>query len=364
MNIDNDIFDELRHKWNSLKSNNDGDNSFWDIFQNSYLKNEISLLDPSKKSSFKNFSSEILFYPELISMLINKCKEHGCQLEITFFSTLLPRHYWNFPVFINDEISYFSIAKDFIDKYRESIENKANIRRVLIIGDGLETYHGINLFSVADLALDSKSFIPEDGLGKITWDEFIKQYKECNHNNYLLHIPKDKFCYLPYIKTKDVTKLENYEYVLKSLISTGEIYRFAKKGKESVYNYYINKLHSNNDTAAAKYILLGKDTKDVFHQNLRFVRTKKEDVPLNKLSLDSALIEITNISNDSKKSYILNVFMDIFNNIIRIRIIDEKDSDYGTYSDNIKDLLRISRPLPLKTKKTDRSKCDIVMFME
>ena len=93
---------------------------FWKAIALSYIEQDVKLEEQ------QIFITQISFYPRLIEVLLSTLNKANTKVtvNILFFSTLLPRHYWNFPMQFNYNGTLVSYVRsiEFLEKYREGLK--------------------------------------------------------------------------------------------------------------------------------------------------------------------------------------------------------------------------------------------------
>ena len=360
----NTVFEEIapivQEVWNKH-----GNGDFWKTFAKSYFRKDNEACDEKK------FITAIAFYPHLIQTLIGE--NSNANIEITFFSTLLPRHYWNFPLPFDDkskkDSNFYSKQIPYIDEYRKSIKEtldkekkkkesdkgKFKLNRILLLTanqDGCNLFGG-HLFDYRKIFEDKKAKVPNsnNNLGQqlITWEKVFEN-KSKFHDNNLSHLPKDYFIDATTIKDEK-RGLEVYEN--KREIKGKQLYSFPKLNKEgeSVFDYYIKNLHSSENEA--RYIIFDRTKENKTPAEKGFFLTPCADkVFFKKISLDSALIKFNN------EEFILDVYMDIVQNIISIKVISERERDFIDMKKEFIDIEKLALSLPTNGKRKEKPKED------
>ncbi|WP_298552871.1 hypothetical protein [uncultured Parabacteroides sp.] len=330
------------------------EHDFWKALAISYIEQDFKM-DKAHK-----FITQISFYPKLIETLVRvlkKMKEEKkveINLEITFFSTLLPRHYWNFPVMYKNNNDIHSIAVDFLDDYRAQIHNciqengeiSVNIKRILFLAQdsSIKTYKGESrLFLYKEFEKDFHYYCPEKAI-KRKWKEIIaeKQEKLTSLEEYLFDM--DTATLIGNIKNEDPSKQrwqDEYLYLLTNK---------QKKGRLSVGDYYINQLHSKDTEENARYIVVCNK----LAMERGTLRKKgyclEENLP--SISPDLSYIKITTKETDGNPistSYILDTYMDIKQGIVKLQVIKD-DEKAKVMSEAIHKIIGLS--MPIKNKYT------------
>lgn len=330
---------------------------FWSALANSYFENE------HMSNSNNNFYSKISFYPNLIKYLTTSVVEKGDspEIEITFFSTLLPRHYWNFPIpkrLINnsgdEENFFFSNTKEFLEKYREilcnSIKvNKIKLKRVLILGNKRFFFKNTHLFSAKDLQEDNKYYLEldEKNQGKtkeipIPWSSIFNHEIDINSKE-KIYSTGCRLLESGLWFGGNGDKPDNVQEI-KEILNSRKFYQFSSNNssekKISLLNYYIQYLHSHNE---AKVLIIKEDENHqssfkIFDKSYSAIHKSK--LKTESFNLDSAYIKI------GKKVLILNTYMDTFNNTVKLKIIEPSNTDiFNKLTVEIDEFYNISKPL-------------------
>lgn len=325
-----DIIEAIKGKMSKYKeiweSNITGswESRFWKAVALSYIEQDVEL------ERQRIFVTQISFYPNLIKSLIsilnNVKKEFACKisLDITFFSTLLPRHYWNFPLEYKDQDNVCIDAPDFLDTYRESIKDyvntgadiSINIERILVIAVGSTRNVDGNtiLFCEKDLNRDKQYLIPDPAVGKKSFSHFIEQNKSYR-DQYLIDIDDLG-------RTTDLYKKRKNE--------KSQIYLLENKSKKQIqrntlYDYYIKKLHSTG--GARKLIVCDESWEDRCKKGSGYCVEKQFDSVSPNLSVIKIKIE-NDVLEDEKKEfeYALDTYMDLKMGIVKLQICDLKEN--------------------------------------
>lgn len=304
------------------------DIDLWKAVARSYIEKDQNLEEQ------QIFITQISFYPNLIDTLIKVLKEKAEEnsevkicLDITFFSTLLPRHYWNFPLEYKDENNVCIDAPDFLDTYRESIENCVNtnkgisvkIERILVITSGEKRKVDGNtiLFCNNDLNADKQYLIPDHAAGKINWTDFIEKDK----------IYKDQYL----IDIKDLTKTTDIYKNKKN--KTSRIYLLQKSRRQikrsTLYDYYIEKLHSEG--GARQLVVYPQDAlpESVCKKcgSGKCLEGQFDSVSPN-LSIIKIKIENNALPEQNKElAYVLDTYMDLRMGIVKLQIWNLEENE-------------------------------------
>lgn len=350
--------------WKS-KVSETSESRFWKAVALSYIEQDIEMEEQQV------FITQISFYPKLIETLISVLEHvEGVEINITFFSTLLPRHYWNFPVkFVSKNggkhVTY-SRAMRFLDNYRDEIckcvktskpNMKIDIRRILFLSDEeapVNKFGNTDIYTKSDFEKDFNYYcLNENGItqNKIKWNAIVlmkdaRGRSIVKTNDILLDGNPEDLDLQDDIVASD-RKEESIYYL--------PYYNKNRKGKShnmSVGDFYINNLHTKPNENA-KYIIIGnkkykiKDNKKGFYE--------EGLVPI--LSPNLSYIEISYKSEDGDKStlkYILDTYMDIEQEIVRLKII--KANDNLPLLVSIKNVIDKSVPIKSNRKKMNVSK--------
>jgi hypothetical protein len=342
------IVGEIMELW---KNKDIADCPFWDSLTSSYY-------DSDKDSIKKNkFYSEISFYPNLINYLAENATEEN-NIEITFFSTLLPRHYWNFPLlkkenFARGEKYFISQARPFLDKYRGKIVANVNkkivLKRLLIVADKRFLFKNTQLFGVDDLKKDQDFYLKKnDTPPQKQWDSIINQTKritaeENEKFGYSTGCPIDRYYAWFTGGECEFTK------ELKSDLKGSFYYEFDNKRSTedtSVLQFYLNELHSKSeDGGNAKIIIL---TENKAADKISIFDKKINTVPVSILDLSSNfkpdLSIITIKGKSDEKTIILNTYMDLFNDIVKLEVVDIKDEKFVDLMKDINYIINLASP--------------------
>ena len=330
---------------------------FWSSLANSYYNNE------ELSNSQNKFYSKISFYPNLIKYLTNNIKiiEEFEKVEITFFSTLLPRHYWNFPIpkrltnWNGDEKNYFfSTTKSFLESYRNIIsqsiqKEKIKLKRVLIVGDEKFFLNNTYLFSFDEFKSDANYFL-NYGESNSLETEKIQWKSLFNHKNpnqidtkrieYSSGCDHDNFIHL----FGHGRKLDGAKEV-KQILQDRDFYIFQNKFRNvnqiSLLDYYLKNLHSKDE---AKLLIINKEDRKISSpitfRGTRFSPTNKHKLNIDSFNLDSCLIKI------GDKELILNTFMDTFNNIVKLKIIESTEGkNFLDLKSQMDSIIKLSSPI-------------------
>jgi len=356
---------EYERVWGS-RITESSESRFWKALALSYIEQDVAL------ETQQIFITQISFYPRLIETLISVLEEIGknVRLKITFFSTLLPRHYWNFPInikdgFMSEGTKTYSRSMTFLDTYREEIcrqckksSNKRieiDIQRILFLAEDntVLNYGDTDLFLKKDFDTDFQYYCQsgDDYMdSKIRWGQ-LASLKDDNG----VSLVQNK----RYLIDDNVDNLNLKKDILGTDRKDESVYLLSRKRDNkydiSVGDFYVNKLHTNPEENA-RYIVLGnnvrKNGKDYTNQEKRRGYYKKTDIPT--VSPNLSLIEIS-YTNDKEMpetvSYILDTYMDIKQEIVRLKIV--KDKDDKVLAKAIRDI--ISNSAPIKIKKTKKS---------
>lgn len=316
--------DEVLGKFEEFwRRNSNIDTDLWKAVARSYIEKDQKLEEK------QIFITQISFYPNLIDTLINVLKEkvkedsrYKISLDIIFFSTLLPRHYWNFPLEYKDENNVCIDAPDFLDTYRKSIENCVNttddisvkIERILVITSGQTRKVDGNtiLFCNDDLNADKQYLIPDHADGKINWTDFIEKDKGYK-DRYLIDI-KDL------AKTTDIYKIKKNK--------TSRIYLLQKSRRQikrsTLYDYYIEKLHSEG--GARQLVVYPQDAlPESVCQKRGSGKCLEEQFDFVSPNLSIIKIKIENNALPEKNkelAYVLDTYMDLKMGIVKLQIWD------------------------------------------
>lgn len=351
------LTNEISKLWEQKLSDNC---PFWNSLSNIYYNSD------KENININTFYSEISFYPRLIEFLTTHFREET-QIEITFLSTLLPRHYWNFPVshfLLQEKVFYFfSTKKDFLDEYRKTIvENIGNssivIKRILVVAKEEPFYFkNTYLFSNSEIEEDKKFYFLGKEPKTRNWSSVINNpsqilLKSINSHKYSTGCDYGKTCHW-FTKTDENHGLSQKQLV-KSL-SKDSFYIFEydsdiydKDGYTSVYDFYVNQLHT---TGEAKSIILsnnngeGKDKVKPIHHD--FDERKDQFNISEYFKPDLALLTI-NKDGINEKKFILNTYMDLFNDIIKLEVIEEDNNEESKYQkiyNDIQQIICFSGPL-------------------
>ena len=351
----------------------DDHSNFWKSFLNSYYHHEINLI--------KNqvFISSISFYPSLIQKLSEYIKsENNIAIEITFFSTLLPRHFWNFPI-IKPKIEtkdnkdkdnknyYISSCPIYLELYRNQLcnllknENKNfKLKRIIILSDKEGYFRDTRLFSVKEFRTDNSYYIKQDSMDshKMNWDRVSDNLRKINE--YSIGIHRDKltsFFNENYLMNKEVAG------VLEKLRTSKEyFYNFAKKesnGHISVLKYYLNNLHSKD---SSKIFIVGdsEGTHQLFGNTYK--RYKIDDLNLSQeFEPDLGLVVIKDNNTSTNIKIILNTYMDIINDIVRMEVVTEGHSKYNDLSTDVECILKETEAQPPLFSGTTTTTCKTII---
>ncbi len=305
------------------KKEPDIDEHLWRAVAKSYIEKDQDLEEQ------RIFITQISFYPQLINTLVNvledkkdKNPNYEISLKITFFSSLLPRHYWNFPLEYKDENNIRIDAPEFLDTYRKSIEECVNtaksisvqIERVLIVSSGDERNVDGNtiLFSEKDLDNDKKYLPPKLSENKISWKNFLGKEKTFK-DRHLIDI-----CDLS--QTKESYKGKKNE---KSSLYLLELKNPRNNKRESLYDYYVNKLHSKG---LAKLLIVCPDSTAKTLIKKGYCREKTLEGISPNLSIINIKIKNKELNENKEFEYLLDTYMDLKMGIVRLQIIDLKEN--------------------------------------
>lgn len=334
-----DKISEYEKIWES-KIAESSENRFWKAVALSYIEQDVEL------ETKQIFITQISFYPKLIETLISVLGnlENDVRVNITFFSTLLPRHYWNFPITIKSfgdkEFKTYSKAMDFLDDYREEIckcvkfpngKIKIDIKRILFLAEdnSVTDYGDTDLFLKSDFDTDFRYYCQEnnDGCknGKIKWSELASLKDKRDRS-----LVKQK----EYLLDGNVENLDLENDISNTDRKDECVYLLPYKQSEvyntSVGDFYVNKLHTNS-AENARYIIIGNNIKRNGQDYTELEKRKgyclKSQLPV--LSPNLSYIEIKYINNDGKEetlSYILDTYMDIKQEIVRLKIMKANDN--------------------------------------
>ena len=319
------------------------DANLWRAVARSYIEKDQDLEEQ------RIFITQVSFYPKLIETLIKVLNEKAntesdCKisLDITFFSTLLPRHYWNFPLEYKDDNNIRIDAPVFLETYREIIEEcvkathciNVKIERFLVIASGdKRIVNGETiLFCEKDLDTDKEYLCPESSSNKIPWQDFMNKDKEF----------KERFL----IDIKDLSRTDDFYKNEKN--KNSNIYLLKRKNielkeRKTLFDYYVENLHSKN---GAKLLIIcpNNSPKGTFRKGNGYCKEKD----INSFSPNMSVIKIC-IDNKSV-SYILDTYMDLKLGIVRLKIwtLDEK-KDWGTLFEMLNKkskILSVSKSFP------------------
>lgn len=338
---------------------------FWKSLSESYY------ISDNNEIGRNVYYSEISFYPLLIQTLSRHIPDNF-KIEITFLSTLLPRHYWNFPVAKNyhDSIYFFSFKKSFLDKYRNSIKikdkdsNNITLKRILIVGDKPFQYRGTHLFGYRELIKDKKAYFnKEEGPKQIKWKNFFESNYENQKLYEKINLGYSTGCsYRHYIEILTEMKMPNsvLDNRLKDFFTEGEFYTFQKKANNdkfiSVLDYYIHELHSSDE--GAKITVLSNKKSDYSLKQIKLFGKKIPILPISELNiygdfkLDLGFINISDKEghDGEGKTIILNTYMDLINNIVKLEVIDENHVKFQQIKETIKTIEKNAKSLTLKAQ--------------
>lgn len=363
-----DKISEYERIWEP-KITESSESRFWKAVALSYIEQDVEL------ETKQIFITQISFYPRLIETLISVLEKIGnsVKLKITFFSTLLPRHYWNFPINIKDGsmsegTKTYSKSMAFLDTYREEIcrqckdpsnkKIKIDIQRILFLAEDstVLNYGDTDLFLKKDFDTDFQYYCQSaenNRDSKIKWEQLassrdrngvsIVQNKRClidgNVDN--LNLKKDIL---------ETDRKEEFVYKLS--------HRRSDKYDISVGDFYVNKLHTNPDENA-RYIILGTNVRnnnnEYTDQEKSRGHYKKTDIPTVSPNLSLIEISYTNDTGEPETlSYILDTYMDIKQEIVRLKIV--KDKEDKVLADAIQKIILKSVPIKKTRKSNDKSK--------
>jgi hypothetical protein len=332
-------------------------NDFWKAFAESYFVKDCIACGKKK------FITAIDFYPHLIKTLIEHVQKMDKTvrpaIEITFFSTLLPRHYWNFPLPISEQAmandsDFYDAQIPYIDEYRESIENAIGqkdvnliLRRILLLSANKNNessgsnLFGVHLFHYGELNRDRLCTIPKLILpwNKQTykWSDNKNTAKNlsCLHKD---HIKLDRLSPLyeeakrKWEKIKD-TRLHKFEHI--------------EEDNQTIFDYYINKMHSS--TNEAKYIIFDHNRGSQARRKNKYHITPIENTDIFKtISLDSALIKF------GQEEFILDVYMSLAQEIVSIKVINNSDDDFREKKTEFDAIVALANIFPSMTEQTPK----------
>lgn len=364
---------EYEKIWES-KITESSESRFWKAVALSYIGQDVEL------ETKQIFITQISFYPKLIETLISVLGDIGnnIRINITFFSTLLPRHYWNFPIAIksygNKDLKTYSKAMTFLDDYRKEIckcttstnQNiKIDIKRVLFLAEdkSVADYGDTDLFLKSDFETDFKYYCIGNNNqyqdGKVKWSD-LALHKDKRGRSLI----KQK----EYLLDGNVDNLDLENDIYKTNRKDEFIYLLPYKRSEiydtTVGEFYVEQLHTNS-AENARYIIIGTNIKndgaDYTEQQKQKGYYLKKQLP--DLSPNLSYIEITykdNVGKEEVLQYILDTYMDIKQEIVRLKIV--RANDEPQLLREIKEIVSKSAPIKLakKGRNTKSSYCKYI----
>ena len=355
MNNSEKLIDSIKDIWKQYSTE-----SYFESIGQSYFEREFESLQN------KLFYSEISFYPNLITKLL---EEHKSQkVEITFFSTMLPRHFFNFPVVkvaplipVEPKKSkYFDFQKkfDFLDKYRRTIASAIEgkhfvLKRVLFLNTSNEydCYRGIRFYKKNDLTQDKNAFYCCDD-NIIYWNRdiinvLINNKKPFNSNassccsSGLTMAELERF----FKNVNEIDKLLKEEIM--DSFDNSSCYFLAGNNnkckancgqinKLSIYDYYITKLHS-----------MSNNSYEAYYCDINAIKGNKNIS--DKFKPDLGVVKIGSIT------LIINTFIDIINNITKLEIITEKDNSFSKLMNDISIIKRKEEKLHIHIDDSNKN---------
>ena len=342
---------------------------FWKAIALSYIEQDVKLEEQ------QIFITQISFYPRLIEVLLSTLNKANTKVtvNILFFSTLLPRHYWNFPMQFNYNGTLVSYVRsiEFLEKYREGLKKniyqrglsnvKLNIERVLFVAKdtSIKSFEDTELYTKSELENDFNYYCAikrnnkiGDYAKKVRWKDLLNLK---NPDGDLL--VKKKY-YLTGLKIDD----DLISKILKSGMENDELYKLSKitnKGDFfSVGDYYIEQLHTNPNENA-KHIVITNDTdSDPLDKGCY----KMRDIP--SLSPNLSYIEIKfDNEDDAPLSFILDTYMDIKRGFVKLEILDADDNKNRVLYHKIQEIRSKSVPIRRTSNENyiyDKKREDII----
>ena len=267
-NREKNIVSEFKNKIEaSIKNFNDDSFVFHKGLLDGYLENEIEEIQSSSYISttglfpkiFKNISENLTAY--------NNSSNKKITLEVDVVSTMLPIHYWNFPITVkalipkkiknngriiptqNLKTVKLNCKREFTDQYRDWLENYGNdknedirIRRTTLISDKpnfLKNIKHLNYKRIAESDFYDIVELEKNLNYHIDTTEIRKIENERGNNiQYSLGLDDEMLDIFNEIKSGAVFELEDLE--------TYYIQKEKDEKNKNVFDYFIDKLHSKS----------------------------------------------------------------------------------------------------------------------
>lgn len=348
-------FKDYKQIWNTHLNKKKSEGSIWKSIANGYLHNDKNLINKN------TFISHIDLFPEVTKEIINNYLKYEdiydeYDLKINIFSTMLPRHYYNFPhkieLYANDSYQYyqpniFLYHEEFLSDYnsflkqiiRENLENKKiTISRYTFLTWG--TSDTERLFRTSALFTNNNIF---------SFEEFLEDF----------HLIADRFIPIKnllqqkYINTcksicgLSMKDLKNYLKHSAENFDTKKIRTFIYEDKLPINNIvcnFISELHSKDQC----FIILVSDLINDFPQieeykELRFLIEQKsinqrccEIEKIEKINPDFINFQLLKNGNIDSQIF-LTAEVNLNSQTTTLKVLAEGD-DFNKYKDKFDEL--------------------------